>query len=142
MATPQKVVIAALTCIAIGGILYQQHRIHAHVISALVSQVNEVRLERESRRVDSTIKQPAMSQADDNELLRLRGELARLRNQNSGSSFGAAVRAGDTNQNSQPHFQYGFISRDTWKNAGRAKPARAIETFFWAWTSKNEVELL
>jgi hypothetical protein len=144
MTTSQKMGTAALFCIAIGGILYQQHRIdlQARAIASLISEVSELRLEEASRRANSMTNPAGMSRADNDELLRLRGDLARLRNQTPDSSLGRVVRAGDTNQNRQPHFQYGFISRENWKNAGRATPAQAIETFFWAWTTKNEAGLL
>jgi hypothetical protein len=115
MTTSQKIVYAALSCIAISGIVYQQHRIQvrARTIASLVSEMSK-----------------------------LRGELAILRSRTSDPGVVLAGGVSDTNQNRQPHFEYRFISRDTWRNAGLATPAKAIETFFWAWTSKNETELL
>jgi hypothetical protein len=41
----------------------------------------------------------------------------------------------------RPSFQFPFLSRSTWTNAGLATPMAVLETFFWAFTTGNEAAL-
>jgi len=40
-----------------------------------------------------------------------------------------------------PSFEHPFLTRATWANAGLQTPGKALETFMWAWTTKNETAL-
>src|SRR5262245_24515234 len=89
-----------------------------------------------------------ISAAADRELLelaRLRGEVTRLRRENSElqQRASSAPRAMDHSAPTErrPTFMFSFVTRDTWTNVGLATPQAAIQTFFSAFANGDE-ELL
>jgi hypothetical protein len=89
---------------------------------------------------------PISTTKDDDlrELLRLRGEVGRLRRENSelqrASSAPSALDRSAPNER-RPTFRYSFLTRDTWTNVGLATPAAAIQTFFSAFANGDEAVL-
>ena len=154
MTTTQKALVAVTLAAAVGTGIYE-----ARQASAFRNQVNTLQQQRTAlteqltRERDDTLTKvaalnggnnPSPSPADRSEILRLRGEVTRLQNERADwERFrNDEARRAQTNPGPQPAFQHRFLSRSTWANAGLNSPAQALETFLWAWTSKNEAAIL
>jgi len=151
MTTMQKTLIAALA-VAIGGGVYQTRQVlnlksRVHTTASMAEQVELLTRDR-----DEALSRLAMVpdnnellslRANRTELMRLRAEVTRLRAERDDLESRWRQQTNGTRVSGEPRpaFEHRFLSRSTWTNAGLATPERALETFLWAWTSRNDAAL-
>jgi len=151
MTTMQKTLIAALA-VAVGGGVYQTRQVsslksHAHTAALFAEQVELLTRERDealSKLASVPDNDELVSlRANRTELMRLRAEVTRLRGERADLEHRWRQETNGMRVGGEPRpaFEHRFLSRSTWTNAGLATPERALETFLWAWTSRNEAAL-
>lgn len=151
MTTLQKTVFAAMI-VAVGAGVYQTYRVSAlksqlRTNGYMTERVQQMASDRDDalRRLASVPNDMELNslRSDRAELLRLRATVNRLLTERaelerrSLQQTNAMRAAADP----KPAFEHRFLSRSTWTNAGLATPMAALETFLWAWTSKDEASL-
>lgn len=146
------VVIVALG--ALGGIIKQRSAIAGlreqnEILRTAQEEVAKLKSENAGLpTLRSSLTNQLSSTSNDSKLLRLRGEVSRLRVQRAeqnrlyqkNAQLAEQIRIGVALPQKISEME-GFVAREAWANAGFASPEAALQTFFWAAREGNLTRL-